>query len=134
MKSDLELWQSAVKLLLSSTLILHKPLGEFLRPPLRHKQWYTSEDERELYLIRSDDACEVFLCHEDKMCCRRRTYERAGVITDGYNLAKYASVDTFDQNFVRLRSTAQRPREKAEIKKFTEVMKSWPNQSLWKYF
>ena len=46
---------------------------------------------------------------------------------------RYASVLSFDPHFVELHSTAPMARKPKKLKTFREVLRSWQNQSLWKY-
>ena len=57
-----------------------------------------------------------------------------GDVEDNFVPAKYARVETFDPHFFQLHSTAHVPQPQPKPASFLNVLYSWPNQSLWKYF
>ena len=132
---DLELWISALKLVTSPSLILDRPLGDYIIMPPRHDGWFTTADRREVYCVLDNNTHDIYTCDMEEVRGRRPAYVWDRNEEGNPGVAPLlASVEVLDERFITLLSTAPVPHQSDGTQSFLETLHSWPNQSLWKYF
>ena len=134
MRQDLELWTGALQLITSHTYTLEVPLGPYLVMPPRHDGWFADADRSRLYHVVDDVSYDVYSCSEDERRLRRPVYERVDNVIGEHGGSHLATVEVFDPWFVPLHSIAPVPRPLEPRMSLLDTLRSWPNQSLWKYF
>ena len=73
-RKDLELWQSALYHLTSTTLTLMRPLGRYINPPHKTSGWYQSLDRQYLYRRCKNGLFDAFRKSPDARSSRISKY------------------------------------------------------------
>jgi hypothetical protein len=155
------LWKEAVMAISSPQLHLQSRLGRYTHP--RHvfshhtffghrtkpqhvnAQWFASDDQSEIFRL-TDGICQVYKKDSPhSMNARRATrsdtaqykwsHEMEEICDTGNPLfRKYATVEDPVPDRISLHSTIPIPTPDEPPDSILDTLKSWPNQSLWKYF
>jgi hypothetical protein len=131
--SDFTLWRAAVAQITSPSFTLTTRLGQYIAFPHHESDWYASNDKSTLFRLHSDDTCDVYCTNFDGRTPRSQVYERQKSIPSLPKSVQFASVDTFDPNFVQLRSTATIPPPLNPPTELFDVLRSYGNDSLWRH-
>ena len=137
-RADFYLWESCVRAIVKPSLQLHQPLGKYLQTSHLKRRWTWAQDSDELYFVHSDGPVECYdlFCREPGIYPTRygskyRWIEtKEGVPPSGI----YASVRELSDNTVTLHSSCPIYTPIPVATDFWEVLHSFENQSLWRYF
>ena len=86
------LWVNAIRGITSPDLTLRTPLGQHLRVPPGHQQWFSSMDESQLFHELKEDRWAVYLIPTENMVTRTPQYEWAYSMVGEHTHQKLVSV------------------------------------------
>lgn len=98
------------------------------------RPWYASDNETEVYARTGDKCYDVYRMQDDGRPRRNPIYKLFGVGEDRAPPTKHASVGIIDGRHAVLRSVASVSAPPLPPRGLVEELRSWKNQSLWKYF
>ena len=137
-RTDLELWQSALYHLTSTTLTLMRPLGRYINPPHKTSGWYQSLDRQYLYRRCENGLFDAYRKSPDARLTRILKYRPcANSFSPPLILpyARYVTVGTTPHtDEVEVTSSAdciQPPPE--EDRSIPDILRSQDNPDLWKH-
>ena len=135
-KKDKTLWNRALYAITSSNLTIQGSIGEFLRYPHCQLWWICSEGTPGIYYERVDGYHELYKRPTGVVVTRQTQYCWCASLMDSPpNMDQtLASIDRIDAMHIKLPSKTTLPNEIQMNFDFWDVLRSWPNQSLWRNF
>ena len=136
--SDFTLWNDAIRALTHGELRLPHSLGPFLREPHITYDWRTHDSADRLFRIRQQQPEPMYdVFEKDTSSVATRHGQRyIWSLTCFGELPgdNFATVNHVNEQVVTLHSKARCHVEESVPMDFWSVLRSYPNQSLWKHF
>jgi hypothetical protein len=134
-RGDFDLWQQAIHAISSPSLSICPKLGRYLRDPPTTQIWFVSEDRSHVYRWIDDDSYAVLtppplLRRTRHGTTYRWTHSCLGTVPP----SDWASVHIVSQMQIQLHSSTPQPLIPDTNSSFLDVLASFENQSLWKFF
>jgi hypothetical protein len=135
-RSDFATFRRAVQLLISPSLVLPTPLGQFVGQPHRKDAWFVDEDRESLFHATSESSYIQYTRQSNSRASRYGTCYTQPVAHAGqcprHTRASVQAVDERNEA-VRLHSVAAVHVPAPHRRSFLERIRALPNQSLWKH-
>ena len=139
-KKDYKVWRRGIEYVTSSTHQLQNRLGKYTKETHRKMRWSASNDCTKLYFeydASEDGAKQYGIYEKDKMAQTTRfgqRYSEKEVRIGIPPVCKYASIRQVSKKVVTLHSTVARPLPPLQHSTFWAILRSFPNQSMWRNF
>lgn len=137
-RSDLERWQSSISLLASTSNVLPYSLGPYIREPHKHIHWRTDNEKSSLFHHREHLGVEMYDVYRPVEGTHQtrygQRYEWSHSTIGSMPGTFYVSVIRESELIVRYHSHTAVPAQLNPPTDFETVLRSMPNQSLWKHF
>ena len=137
-RADFKLWNDCLRAVSSAAYVFPQPLGAKVAAGHMYHRWFIAADEVELYYRYSDAGTAMHSVFE-KLPMPYPTrygqqYKWTENRTDDPPMHTHASIREVNDSTVSLHSTLAAFVPPTPTTNFWDILKSYPNQSMWKYF
>ena len=137
-RGDFTFWKDCIRSMISASFTLPAALGIFISEGYLTRCWVTTADQDELYFCYGecgDDFFDIYARNHSRPDTRYgRQFEYLEQKAGRPTYTHYASIRDVNPSAVGLHSYAPLPTAPPTPTGFWDILHSFPNQGLWKYF